>query len=283
MNDFHTGWNLYLDEEETKAYNEILQWEERPGKIHESIGSITVPVLENMKKVPSNVTDSLTDMIREILKILRDYSSSTINRRFLLEKLSKKESREIGEIVDIKGIPIKNLDAAAKECIDFNLFAAAFEGGLVGFLGLNGIILDLPLLYGFLFRSIQEVSICYGYSVDSPEEKLHILKVLELAHTNGDEPRKNALEELRALQLSIRGGITINRLEGMGMVKSLEKLAEKIGGVLFRRKLALALMIVGSISGAALNYLFARQVADTAYYTYRKRFLMDRAEERRTG
>jgi hypothetical protein len=283
MKDYHDGWNIYLNEEETVVYNEILKWEEQPGKTHERIAYLTIPLLEKMKSIPSNVTDAVTDTIREILKVLRDYSSNTINRNLILERLSRKESREIGDILDIKGIPISSLDAVAKECLNFNALAATVEGGLTGTLGLNGMILDLPLLYGFLFRTIQEASLCYGYSLDSPEEKLHILKILELAHTTGNEPRKNALDELRALQLSIRGGITINRIEGMAASKSLEKIAEKIGGILLRRKLALALLIIGGISGATLNYLFARQVGDTAFYSYRKRFLMDRAEERRTG
>lgn len=281
MNQQNVDWTIYLNDEERKIHEEIIAWEENPGKNFKNLQSVFQPVVNGIKSLSPDIVGSLQSTITEILKVLRDYSHLTINKFSILDKISGIENEDSLTIDEIKHLSIRSLDAAAKECMKFNITAASLEGGITGTAGFNGLLLDLPLLYGLLFRSIQEVAICYGYEIDTPEEKLHILKILELGHIPDEVSRRNTIGELHALQIAIRGGITLNQIEKTIIYKGLQALSEKIGLFMIRRKLVLAMMIIGGISGAALNYLMAKEISEAAFHTYRMRALMDRAEERR--
>lgn len=268
----------YLKEEELKIFKEILRWEENPG--NQFFHTITLSIVKELKKISPATLNFIADILREILKSLRDYSHNTVDMKTIFQKISFAGERPVNSLEEIRQIPITKLDIPANQCMLFHKFSAAIGGGLTGAIGFNGFIIDLPILYTLLFRTIQEVAICYGYPIDTPEEKVYILKILELGHLAEDDARKNTLIELSYLHAAIQGGISLSQLEKIGFFKGLQVVAERIGLQYLRKKLNLYFMLIGGISGAGINYLIADQVANAAYHSYRRRYLMDRAIER---
>ena len=273
----------YLTEAERQEFEEIKRWEEKPGNTFGIFRNLTLPLAGELRKASPTVIDSIVDSVREILKSLRDYSQNTINTDNILHKISLAAEKEIQVIDGLRAVPVNILDKAARECASFNKYSATLGGGLTGVIGFNGLLLDIPLLYTLLFRAIGEVATCYGYPADTPEEKVFMLKTLELGHITDDESRKNTIGELSALHAAIQGGVSLSQLEITGMLKGIQALFERIGMQYLRRKVLLFMMLIGGVAGAGMNYLIASQVADAACHSYKKRFLIDRATERKNS
>jgi len=273
-------WSTYLNKDEMYAYQEILQWEKAPGRSFENYCSFATPVNDYLQKLSPEMMNQVSIIVRSVLKSLRDYSHYTVYPSSILEKISLKAGSTLISLDQVKEISISYLDKAALECISFNRGVAAAEGGFTGMMGFQGLMIDIPFLYGVLFRIIEEISLCYGYRIDTPEERFHILTTLETSHMTEEKDRSDAFLKLANLQLSLRGGISLSHIQ-QNLSKGLMSLSQRLGSALLGRRLALILKIAGGVTGGIFNYLLAQQIADSAFHIYRKRFLTDRAEKRR--
>jgi hypothetical protein len=280
--DYYDDWADHLEADEKYAFREIEEWEKKNvtgGKPFQGLSTI----MKELEKMSPQLSKNVSETVRVALATLRDYSRISVNDVAISDKVSQRCGSAMTSVNRNEAISVQILDGAARDCIAFNMKAASIEGGLTGALGMSGMLLDIPLLYGILFRLIHEVAICYGYSVDGPEEKLYMMKVLELGHMPDDTSRQGTITDLYTLHTAIRGGVSLNQIERSALARGMEALAERIGITYARRKISTILMIVGGITGAAMNYLLAKEVSEAAYNTYRKRFLMDRAMARRLG
>ena len=66
------------------------------------------------------------------------------------------------------------------------------EGVGMGFFGLG--LPDIPLFLGVLLKSIYEVALSYGYTYDTQEEQIFILKLIETALSHGEQLAQNNME-----------------------------------------------------------------------------------------
>ena len=65
-----------------------------------------------------------------------------------------------------------------------NLTISGLEGIGLGLLGVG--IPDIPIFTAMILKSLYEISLSYGYSYNSEEEKLFILKLIEASMSHGD-------------------------------------------------------------------------------------------------
>ncbi|MDQ7823981.1 MAG: EcsC family protein [Candidatus Eremiobacteraeota bacterium] len=279
--DYFIDWADFLDDDEKKAYGEIQQWEERPPSQLSLMKSLTVPLINEARKLSPDLADKVAAAVKEALTSLRDYAGMTVIPDSIENKIkaiacSMPASGDGAELYT----PLACFDRAARECILFNTAFATVEGVMSGALGITGMLIDIPMLYTMLFRVIQETGLCFGYFINSPEEKLYVMKILELGHTPEDSARKEAIGELYTLHKAISGGVSLNTLKAKGAITGFEAVSEKIAAAFSRRRLRNIFMLAGGILGGAANFALTRQVADAAFHTYRRRFIMDRARAR---
>ena len=67
----------------------------------------------------------------------------------------------------------------------FNLIISFVEGVALGLLGLG--IPDIPLFMAIVLKGVYEVALSYGYDYHDENEKIFILKVIEVAMTDDEE------------------------------------------------------------------------------------------------
>jgi len=279
--DYYDNWLDYLDEEEKRVYEEVQAWENRPRHLSNPLRWLSLSFASNAAKLPEQYSAPLVDTVKKVLTVLRDTAITTINTDSISYKVSLKCGKAIQDGVTDEHLPITILDEASRECIAFNVGTSTVEGALCGAGGIHGIVIDIPVLYTLLYRLIGEVAICYGYDLGSIEEKMYVMKVLELGHLTDDSSRQGTIAELHVLHTAVRGGISPNFVAGKTALQAMNSLCERIGISYARRKLAAIVAVVGGVTGSAANYLLAREVGQAAYHTYRKRFIMDRAMARR--
>lgn len=276
-------WSVWLEGRDLEALQESLDWFHRPpGGLSRLLGLLERPMEAAWQKVPQSARDSTAQAIHSAMQTLLETTGRSLAFQPLLDALCAAAGREISGPGQIRLMDLGALDRVSRRTVEAHRRAAAVEGGVSGFAGLPGLLLDVPALYALIFRMIQEISFLFGFPVESLPEKAHILKVVDLGHQTGLEARRQGLEELQAVQGSLHAGVAGREMEKQVLLRGLGTLAEKMATGLTRRKLAQTLAVVGSVVGAGVNYQLLGDVGDTARHAYRLRFLMRRAHERET-
>lgn len=89
------------------------------------------------------------------------------------------------------------------------------------------------------------------------------------------------MTELESMQDLIRQASPVKSIERTIVAKGLQNLSRQLTLSLLSRKAAQVVVFVGAAVGATVNAALLSDIGDTAYYAYRRRFLLDRADLRR--
>lgn len=244
------------------------------------------------ERVPEGVRNQITGAVQGALDMMQQGSNWLVNKDHVYIRLSQ----HVGPIQgsrDLLDKPLQALDEAAQQFISRATTGLTIEGAAAGAAGLFGLAADIPILYCTLFKTIQEVALCYGFPVKPQQERVHILQTLDLGHNLNGRERRQIVTTIFKMQGMIRVGISAEALEafsqaalstGTGtqtqaLVRNL-RLARQLAFDLIERKLLQSLVIIGSAVGAAANYQLTRDVGLAAFHLYRRRFLMELALRR---
>jgi hypothetical protein len=145
--------------------------------------------------------------------------------------------------------------------------ATAASGVASGFVGLPGVLFDIPFTTTTILRSIAEIARDNGEDIESEETKRACLEVLAFGGPN------DADDETEIGYWATRVGVnhfSINLL--------IRSAAGRFGLVLSEKLLAQAVPVAGALTGGALNYAFTDYYQNMAQVHFCLRAL-----ERRTG
>lgn len=148
---------------------------------------------------------------------------------------------------------------AAEVCV------SGVEGTALGLLGVG--LPDIPVMLGILLRSLYEAAATYGFSCDTPEERVYLLLLLQGGVTKGDTRRaisRRADQLGRALD---HGWPTDCCLE-----QEMERTANLLAERLLFLKFIQGIPVVGAIGGAG-NLSMSYTVSKYGSMKYQKRFL----------
>jgi hypothetical protein len=239
-----------------------------------------------VERVPVSVKNQLTQTVSGALERMQSGSARLVSREAVLAKIRRRTGAS-----DLRSLPILALDPIAQDFIRIAISGLTVEGALAGSSGIVGLAADIPILYSILFKTIQEVALCYGFEVAPAQERFHVLQVLDLGHNLASRTRPQQVGRIFHMQGMIRAGTTLEELEAMAISRAGTqaqaltrnlRLARQLAMDLLERKLLQSLVLVGTAVGAASNYQLARDVGSAAYQLYRRRFLMEVALRRRT-
>lgn len=277
------GWSDYLNPDEQELLAETEDWmSAKPSRFKKLLGITAKPLEFAYDKVPDSLKENISAAILKVLSTMRDGSAGTVSKQKIYTKIE-----EIHGPLQGAGGPLRVnarvLDRVSRDLLKSARRGCAAEGAATGAVGLPGIIVDIPALYGLLFRMISEVATCYGFPIKPEQEKAHILKVLDIGHHLDSEAKRKGMGELQSIQDMIREGVAVKDLERFAVQKGLQALARHLGVNLTQRKLAQSVVLVGGVVGAGVNYQLAGDVGEVAFHAYRRRFLMEVAMSRMTG
>lgn len=274
-------WVGWLKPHEQAALQQSEEWLHRPANAWTKVMRFVEQPLEKAyERVPDHLKESMGRAVFGVLQRAMGTSELTVPERALLDRLSEEAGFEVQDLRHVRRVDIRVLDRVAHRSSLFHRRAAAAEGGATGLAGLPGLLLDVPALYCLIFRMIQEISLGYGFPVHTEEEKTHILKVLDVGHRIDPEERRQGMREIQAVQEMLHSGVPVREIEKQVIVRGLQALAEKLGIGLTERKLAQTIAVVGALVGAGVNWQLLTDIGDTAYHSYRRRFLMEVARGR---
>lgn len=242
------------------------------------------------RKVPESVRDALTHAISQALQTMQNSAAWMVSKDSVYEQLRGRLGPFDGSATLLR-MPIRSLDRVALDYMSHARTGVTIEGAAAGVSGLIGLVADIPFLYCMLFKMIQELALCYGFPIKPPQERAHMMKVLDVGHDLGGRNREVGMEHLLVMEKLIRQGVKVELLEDFepqvgthtqALTRQL-RLARQLAFDLIQRKLMQTIVLVGGVIGAASNFQLAGDVGTTAFHVYRRRFLMEVGVRRMQG
>lgn len=213
--------------------------------------------------VPQKLNGALNNAFIKAFELVFDKGTGIIEKTYHRER--KEAVYRVNEYTaDMKGgrRALRTFERQAKGSQGVNMAASAVEGIGMGVLGLG--IPDIPVFTGVLLRGIYEIALSYGFSYDSKEEQIFILKLIETALCHD----KDLLAENAAIDRWIRQPypFEVNREEQM------KRTAGILAQELLYLKFVQGIPVIGVVGGFS-DVIYQKKILDFAELKYHKRFL----------
>lgn len=234
-------------------------------------------------------------LIKKLDRFIPEKLSSTLNAAFfkgfqlifekgtgIIEKTYNKDKKEADYKVNTLAHELmnnrksaKSFTKQAKSAKATNLMISSVEGVGLGLVGAG--IPDIPLFIAMVLKSVYEIALSYGYDYDSDEEKIFILRLIEVAMCDEEtfvdkNDELNSTIDYIAENGDIIGGWSIDKESQMRA--SSQALSEEM----IYTKFLQGQFIIG-IAGGIFDPVYVNRISDYAVLKYRRRFLKRKIAE----
>jgi len=158
-------------------------------------------------------------------------------------------------------LPIETVDAVADQTIRAGMKLAAAEGAGMGLGGLVTLVPDLSILAVITFRTLQKLSLIYGFEFNTDEEVAELW--MAAASAAGVDISREVLEK-EVVNRFVPG--VIRAIAAEASTEIVEKWAGRL------------IPLVSSAIGAGLNYYFVRAWGERAKRHFREKHLQLRQQ-----
>lgn len=224
---------------------------------------------------------------------------TTSERRVI--RAYEKRGHSVAELDDIRMLDLRAIDRVAsfsRLSYTYSLSAAA-GGAVTGFMVTGGEAVagggsvagagaggapglgmiaaatgtDIAAMLTLCSRVVAHYALYFGYDPQSPAEEVFMMQVIGYGLAGAGSAKTVAYQQLAKLTRSLATNASWQQLNQHALVKVTQKFAERAGQRLTKRKLGQFVPVAGVAIGAGMNFKMVDDVADSAYWAYRERFL----------
>ncbi|MGD0569603.1 MAG: EcsC family protein [Candidatus Sulfotelmatobacter sp.] len=188
--------------------------------------------------------------------LTRAYSTVQVDPERFLVQLRTAYRMPISGYHGIYSLEMGEIDAVAKEIIHSGMKLAAVEGAGFGLGGMITIFPDLGILSAITMRTIQKLSLVYGFQFNTDDEIAELW--IAAASAAGVDISRDLIEKEVVNKFVPR---VIQRIAARASAEVVEKWAGRM------------IPLVSSAIGCALNYWFVRAWGERAKAHFRQRHL----------
>jgi hypothetical protein len=196
----------------------------------------------------------------------RAYSTVRVNPDKFLLQLRAAYRVPISGYHGVYSLEIGELDAVAESIIRGGMKVAAVEGAGFGLGGLITIVPDLGILSAITMRTIQKLSLLYGFEFNTDDEIAELW--VAAASAAGVDISRELLEKEVINKFVPR---VIQRIAAKASAEVVEKWAGRV------------IPLASSAIGAGLNYWFVKAWGERAKHHFRQRHLAVKERARHTA
>lgn len=227
--------------------------------------------------IPKKLSGTLDAAFAKGFALIFEKGTGIIEKTYNKEK--KKASFKINtyasEVMADKQ-SVRNFTKQAKSAKATNLLVSSVEGIGLGLVGAG--IPDIPLFAAVVLKSVYEVALSYGYDYQTDEEKVFILKVIEVAMYD-EEKFVQENDEFNALidQIVADG----DTMDGYDVDKEaqINLTAKALSHEMLYTKFLQGQLIIG-IAGGIFDPVYVKRISNYAVLKYRRRFLRNKVSSR---
>lgn len=195
--------------------------------------------------------------------LTRTYDTIKVDPGRFLTQLRVAHGLPIGTFHGVYTLPVERLDDVADSVIRAGMKLAAAEGAGFGLGGILTIVPDLGILSAITMRTIQKLSLIYGFELNTDEEIADLW--IAAASAAGVDIGRELLEKEVVNKFVPR---VIQRIAAKASAEVVEKWAGRV------------IPLASAAIGAGLNYWFVRAWGARAKAHFRQRHLLVRQRER---
>jgi hypothetical protein len=173
--------------------------------------------------------------------------------RFLME-LRAGHGLPVSSFQGMYSVEPSVLDKVAERIIHGSMRIAAAEGAGFGIGGLLTIVPDFSILAGITLRTVQKLSLLYGFEYNTDEEMAELW--IAAASAAGVDLGRDLLEKS-----------VVNKL----IPRIIQRIAAKASGEFVEKWAGRMIPVVSSLIGATLNYYFVRGWGERAHAHFREK------------
>jgi hypothetical protein len=195
--------------------------------------------------------------------LTRAYSTVKVDPGKFLLQLRAAYRLPISGYHGVYSLTMGELDVVADEIIRSGMKVAALEGAGFGLGGLMTIVPDLGILSAITMRTIQKLSLVYGFEFNTDNEIAELW--IAAASAAGVDISRELLEKE-----------VINKF----VPRVIQRIAARASGEVVEKWAGRVIPLASSVIGAGLNYWFVRAWGQHAKAHFRERHLLLRQAER---
>lgn len=186
----------------------------------------------------------------------RAYDTVKVDPNHFLMQLQSAYRLPITNFHGVYSVQVGALDHVAEQIVRGGMKMAAAEGAGLGIGGIVTIVPDLSILAGITLRTIQKLSLLYGFEYNTDEESAELW--IAAASAAGVDVSREVLEKE-----------VVNRF----VPRVIRRIAVKASGEVVEKWAGRVIPLASSLIGGALNYYFVRAWGQRAGSHFRQRHL----------
>lgn len=171
---------------------------------------------------------------------------------------------------------VRQFTKQAKSARATNLLVSSVEGVGLGLVGAG--IPDIPLFAAIVLKSVYEVALSYGYDYQTDEEKVFILKVIEVAMYDEEKFVEENAELNALIDEIVADGDTLAGYE-VDKEAQIKLTARALSHEMLYTKFLQGQLIIG-IAGGIFDPVYVNRISNYAVLKYRRRFLRNKVSSR---
>jgi EcsC protein family len=191
----------------------------------------------------------------------RAYESVKVDPANYLIHLRTAHGLPVNTYEGMFSVPVEELDDVAEQIIRASVKIAAVEGAGLGFGGMLTLAPDLGILSAITLRTIQKLSLIYGFQYNTDEEMAELW--VAMASAAGVDISRELVER-QIVQRFVPQ--VIQRIAAKASAEVVEKWAGRV------------IPVLSSALGAVLNYYFVRAWSERAVKHFRQKHLAMRTK-----
>lgn len=246
-----------LNDYEKAQVSAIQEWKhEAPSVVSKGVGFLFTPAISLINDlIPQAMMSTALDLSNSAGKWMADLGTL-------------KSDAGVNDFSELLDADLNRCDKLADSVHTWAIGVAFSEGGVTGFFGLPGLVVDIPLIISFALRTIHRVGLAYGFNLETEQEKQFALGILSASGANSVEEKIAALTMLRAIQVTIAQQTWKKMAEQAAKeafskeagIIAIRNLAKQIGINLTKRKVLEAIPFIGAGVGATVNSWYIKDV-----------------------
>ncbi|MFJ5671357.1 EcsC family protein [Bacillus safensis] len=253
---------------------EIEKWEKDQQKVWfwEKLSRLPFQMLD--KLTPAFIQKKIGVLLDEMGHYIQSGGAYLTSEKGIIHQFQKKcEGESIQRIEDIGKAPIELMDAISEHMGKNRTNLATVQGATTGVGGMFTLAADIPAVLGLSLKTLQDIAVTYGYDPKNKEERVFIMKCLQL-NSADVVGKKSILKELKSYHASEgKHENMISQIQGWREV--VYNYRDSFGW----KKLFQLVPIAGILFGAVSNRSQLKGIAETGMMQYRKRRILTRLEE----
>ncbi|MEM9986619.1 MAG: EcsC family protein [Bacteroidota bacterium] len=287
-----------LNSAENKILDEIAVWKAgQPSFLNRATDFVSRPISwVTAKIIPEDIKDSINGVTEKVVEKVQDLSQWTVDPQSIIQE-TKAFAIVAESISDLKNTSLQNRDNGAQTFSESNTRVGTVSGVGTGLVGWPGLIADLPTLFTLSLRTVHQIALCYGYDVYNEDqgadlkafEMQYMMQVFKIATASDKVQKQRGLSELKDLEAGrysevygeILGDFSTKQISRGATTFASRLLIKEIIERTITKKAVGLVPGLGAVFNGGFNYVYLKDVGESAYMVYRERFLLDKKGRQR--